>query len=131
MPFLHDVGYDGWLCTFTILQQLKISSARSWAAPVTATGTVQKNQVVWPVHHGQNHSSRATLLQPARRAALLGQPSSLRPCDELGCPCQLTPDSVDVVVIGRSELTLPVYTIHIYSWSTILRSVKSFISHLL
>ncbi len=22
MPFLHDVALDGWLCTFTILQQL-------------------------------------------------------------------------------------------------------------
>ena len=36
---------------------------------------VWKRQAVWPVHH----TCRVTLLQPARRAAVLGQPSSLRP----------------------------------------------------
>jgi hypothetical protein len=42
MPSLRDVAHDGWLFTFTIKQQLEIPSARSWAAPVRATGTVQK-----------------------------------------------------------------------------------------
>ncbi len=28
LPSLGDVGYDGWLCTFTIQQQLEIPSAR-------------------------------------------------------------------------------------------------------
>ncbi len=60
-------------------QQLEIQSARSWAAPVRATGTVQKRQALRPVHHIQSHTCRVTLLQPARRAAVLGQPSSLRP----------------------------------------------------
>ncbi len=32
-----------------------------------------------PVHHIQNHTCPVTLLQPARRAAVLDQPSSLRP----------------------------------------------------
>jgi hypothetical protein len=79
MPSLRDVAHDRWLCTFTIIQQLETQSARSWAAPVWATGTVQKRQAVRPVHHVQNYICRVTLLQPARQAAMLGQPSSLRP----------------------------------------------------
>jgi hypothetical protein len=51
-----------------------------------ATGTVRKRQAVWPVHHIQNHTCRVTFLQPARRAAVLGQPSSIRPhCGPLYC----------------------------------------------
>ncbi len=77
MPSLRDVAHDGWLCTFTMQQQLEIPSARScWAAPVRATGTVRKRQAVWP---GQNDICPVTLLHPARRAAVLGQPSSLWP----------------------------------------------------
>jgi hypothetical protein len=49
----------------------------NWAAPVKATGTVRKRQAVLPVPHVLNHTCRVTLLQPARRAAVLGQPSSL------------------------------------------------------
>ncbi len=56
MPSLRNVAHDGWLCTFIIEQQLQIPSARSWAALIRATGTVQKRQAVWPVHHGQNHT---------------------------------------------------------------------------
>ncbi len=48
------------------------------AAPVRATGTVRKRQAVRPVHNVQNHTCLVTLLQPARRAAVLGQPSRLR-----------------------------------------------------
>ncbi len=69
---------DGWLCTFTIYQQLEIPSARSWAAPARATGTVWTRQAVRPFHHVQNPTCRVTILQPARRAAVLGQPSSLQ-----------------------------------------------------
>jgi hypothetical protein len=58
--------------------QLEIP-VNSWVAPVRATGTVgRKSQAVRPVHLVQNHTCWATLLQPARRAAVLGQPSSLR-----------------------------------------------------
>ncbi len=57
MPSLCDVPHEpqeGWLGTFTIEQQLEIPSARNWAAPVRATGMVQK------------HTCQITLLQPAR-----------------------------------------------------------------
>jgi hypothetical protein len=37
MPSLQYVDYDGWFCTFTIQQQLEISLAHSWEAPVRAT----------------------------------------------------------------------------------------------
>jgi hypothetical protein len=37
-----------------------------------AIGTVRKRQAVRPVHHVQNHICRVTLLQPARRATVLG-----------------------------------------------------------
>jgi hypothetical protein len=73
MPSLRDVAHDRWLCTFIMKQQQEIPSARSWAAPVRASETVQ------PVHHVQNESYRVTPFLPARRAAVLGQPSSLRP----------------------------------------------------
>jgi hypothetical protein len=67
---------DGW--------QLKILSNNRWAAPISATGTVRKRQVERPVHHLQNHTYRVPLLQPPRRAAMLGQLSSLRPhCAEV------------------------------------------------
>jgi hypothetical protein len=55
MPSLRDVAHGGWLCTFTLLykKQLEIPSARSWAAPVRATGTVRKRQAVLPGHSPQ------------------------------------------------------------------------------
>ncbi len=40
---------------------------------------------VRPIHHVQNHTCWVTLLQPARRAPMSGQPSSLRP----HCTCLL------------------------------------------
>jgi hypothetical protein len=48
MPSLLDVAHDGLFCTFTISQQLSNPSARSWAAPVRATGTVRKRQAIQP-----------------------------------------------------------------------------------
>ncbi len=76
---MPSVAHCGWLCTFTIEQQLEIKLAHScsWAALVKETGSVRKRQAIWPVHHVQNHTCWVTLLQPARRAAVLGQPSSL------------------------------------------------------
>jgi hypothetical protein len=56
MHSLRDVAHDGWLCTFNTKQQLEITSANSWAAPVQTTGTVRKRQAVRPVHHLQNHT---------------------------------------------------------------------------
>jgi hypothetical protein len=68
------IAYNEWLCTFTILQQLDISLAHSWAAPVRATGPVWKCQEVRPAHRVQNHTCRVTLFQPAMRAAVLASP---------------------------------------------------------
>jgi hypothetical protein len=42
MPSLHDIAHGGWLCTFTIKQQLEIPSPRSLASPVRTTGMVWK-----------------------------------------------------------------------------------------
>ncbi len=79
MPSFRNKAHDRWLYTVTIWQQLDIPSASSWAAPVRATVAVRKRQLVRSAHGVQNHTCRVTLLQPARRAAVLGQPSSFRP----------------------------------------------------
>ncbi len=56
------------------------STISQLADPVRTTGTVRKRQAVRPVQHNHtNHTCRVTLLQLARQAAGLGQPSSLRP----------------------------------------------------
>jgi hypothetical protein len=79
MPSLRDVDYDGWFCTFTIQQELEISLAHNWAALVRATRYSTENAGgIRPVHHIQNHICRVTLLQLARRASVLDQPSSVR-----------------------------------------------------
>jgi hypothetical protein len=39
---------NGWLCTFTVLQQLEIPSARSWVAPVRKIGTVRQGRRYGP-----------------------------------------------------------------------------------
>jgi hypothetical protein len=77
MPSLRDVAHDEWVYTFTIIQQLEIPSARSWAAPVRVTGTVwKKGGTARPSR--TYHTCRVTLPQSARRAAVLGQPSGLQ-----------------------------------------------------
>ncbi len=80
MPSLRDVSHDGMVVYIYYITAAGIPTARSWAAPVRATGMVRKRQAVWPVHHVENHTCRCRviLLKPARRAAVLGQPSSLR-----------------------------------------------------
>ncbi len=61
---------------------------RSWKFHQLAAGQLLSEQPVRygkvsrsvrPVHRVQNHACLATFLQPARRAAVLDQPSSLRP----------------------------------------------------
>ncbi len=82
MSSFRDVAHDGWLWTFIMQQQLEIPSDSSWAAPVRATGTVRKRRALRPVHHVQNHTcagSLSSIYHLARRPALLGRPSSLRP----------------------------------------------------
>ncbi len=77
MPSLRDIDQDGWLCSLLYNKhQMEIPSARSWAAPIRASRrVVRKRQAVRPVHNVQNHTYRVTLFQPARRAAVLDQPS--------------------------------------------------------
>jgi hypothetical protein len=70
MSSLRDVAHDGWYIYYCI--SVAGNFSQLGAALVRATGTVRKRQAVWPVHHVQ-----ITLLQPARRAAVSGQPSSL------------------------------------------------------
>jgi hypothetical protein len=53
LPPLRNVAHDGWLCIFTIQQQLEIPSARSWAAPVrrvTRYGTEKAGGTARPSH---------------------------------------------------------------------------------
>jgi hypothetical protein len=69
MPSLHDVAHDGFLCTF---RNKSVLIRGKWFGP--------SGQAVWITHHVQNHTPCwVTLLQPARRAAVSGQPSSLWP----------------------------------------------------
>jgi hypothetical protein len=74
------------LCTYTVVleqqqQLLELPDARSWAAP-------DPGQALWSVRAGDMDTGQSityktfwwvTLLQPARWAAVLGQPSSLLP----------------------------------------------------
>jgi hypothetical protein len=66
---------DAWLCTLQYNSSCRLHhhAAGHWAAPVKATGTVRKRQAVRPVHHVQMLG--LSLLQPARQAAVLDQPS--------------------------------------------------------
>ncbi len=74
MPSLRD----GWLCRYISYITAAGNSISSQLGSSRATGTVRKRQVIRPVHHVQNYTCRVTLLQLARRAAVLVQPSSLR-----------------------------------------------------
>ncbi len=56
MSSLRNVAHDEWLCTFAKQKQLEAPSARSWAAPVKATGTVRKRQAV----HGPSITCKIT-----------------------------------------------------------------------
>ncbi len=69
MPSLRDIAHEDFFCTCRNRSALEQGK---WCDP---TG-----QTAWAVHHVQNHTLLhwVTLLQPARRAAVLGQLSSLR-----------------------------------------------------
>ncbi len=72
-------AHDGWLLYIYYKIAAGNSVSSQLGSSCQGTGTVRKRQAVRPVHHVQNHTCRVTLLQPPRRAAVLGQPSSLRP----------------------------------------------------
>ncbi len=63
MPSLGDVAHNGCLSTFTIQQQLDIPSARSWAAPIRSTGTMQKRQAVRPIQGCHRNSLPKKILR--------------------------------------------------------------------
>jgi hypothetical protein len=69
MPSLHDLANDGVLCTL---------SNRS-ASDRGASGVVRQGRRHEPSIAYKITPCWITLLQPARRAAVLGQPSSLCP----------------------------------------------------
>jgi hypothetical protein len=83
MLSLRDVGHAGSLCSVYV----HLLYNRSWKFHQLAAGQLLSGQPVWyvkgrrkrPVHYVKNHTCRVTLLQPARRAAVIGQPSSLWP----------------------------------------------------
>ncbi len=97
IPSLRDIAHDGWLCKFTIYSSWKFHQlaagqllsgqpvrygkgrryGRSIIYKITPAGKVRKREAVRLVHHVQNHT--CTLLKPARRVAVLSQPSSLWP----------------------------------------------------
>ncbi len=68
------VAHDWWLCTFAKWQQLEIPSARSWAAPVKAAGTVRKRQALWPSQSGPPCG-----VSPLVCGLIAPNPSPLRP----------------------------------------------------
>ncbi len=75
MPSLRDVAHYGWLC---IAAGYSISTPLGSFCQGNRYGTGPEQVAVRPVHHVQNHTCLVTLLQPARLAAVLSQPSSLR-----------------------------------------------------
>jgi hypothetical protein len=77
LPYVKKLMMDGYVHFYLPAAGNSISA--QLGTPVRATGTVWKRQALRPVHHVQNHTSLVTLLQPARRAAVLGQPSSIGP----------------------------------------------------
>jgi hypothetical protein len=69
MTSSRDVAHDGVLCTFSIR-----------SSPDQGKWCGLSGQVEWTVHHVQkSHLAGVTLLQPARRVAVLGQLFSLKP----------------------------------------------------
>jgi hypothetical protein len=70
MPSLRELAHDGVLCTFRVKDQRP--GQEVWSVKAGDMGTV---------HNVQNHTLLAgsfSASQPARQAAVLGQPSSLR-----------------------------------------------------
>jgi hypothetical protein len=81
LPSLRDVAHDKWLLTLLYCITAagnSISSQLCSSSQGMRYGS-EKRQAVRTVHYVQNNTCRVTLLQPSRRAAVLGQPSSLQP----------------------------------------------------
>jgi hypothetical protein len=75
MPSLHDRAHDRWLHRVHIFTR----DETGLVCQGNRYGKEKAGGTARPVHDVQNHTCRVTLLRPARRAAVLGQPSRLRP----------------------------------------------------
>ncbi len=74
MPSLHDVAHDGWLCTFTYITEAGYSiSSQLLSGQQVRYG---KGRRYGPSIKYKITIAASLLLQPARRAAVLAQPSS-------------------------------------------------------
>ncbi len=79
MPSVRvEVTHDGWLCTFMYYITAAGNSV-SWQLGSSCQCNRYGKKKRQAVHHVQNPTCRITLLLLARRAAVLDQPSSLRP----------------------------------------------------
>jgi hypothetical protein len=76
LPTIRDHGHDRCLCTFTVLQQLEIPSARSWVAHVRKTGMVRQGRR-YGAHPSQYKSHLPGNILPDKqsRAPFMGKPS--------------------------------------------------------
>ncbi len=79
MPSLRDVAHDSGCVHLLYNSSIKIHQLAARQLLSGQPVRYGKGGRSRPVHHVQNHTCRVTLLQPARRAAVLGQPSSLWP----------------------------------------------------
>ncbi len=93
LPCMTKLMTDGWV------HLLYNTTGNSISSQLLSGQPVCDGQEVRPVYHLQNHTCRFTLPQPDRRAAVLGQPSSLRP--------HLT---WDLLLFTFSEPTIPLPT---------------------
>ncbi len=105
MPSLRDKAHAGFLCTFStrtsataagFAQKLAAEQLQTWAL---ASGTVRHaGKAAWTVHHVQHksHPGWDTLLQPDRRASVLGHLSSLGPHWEKSPPVE----EIEIAIIA-------------------------------
>jgi hypothetical protein len=84
MPSMRDVAHDGWLCTFLYNSSSKFHQLSAWQ-PLSGQPVRYEKTGGTVCPSCTNHTCRGTLLQPARRAAVLYQPSSLRPHSKRPC----------------------------------------------
>jgi hypothetical protein len=82
MPSLRDVAHDGVLCTFSIMAQPQTG----------ASGVVRQGRRLGPSIMYKITLCWIALLQPAKRAAVLDQPSSLLPHWSHHCDHPFTSD---------------------------------------
>jgi hypothetical protein len=92
MPSLCDIAHDGWLCRLHLLynSSWKFLQLVAWQPLSGQPVRYGKGRRYGPSIAVQNYACRVTILQPAMRAAVLGQPSSLI-CSNLSATVEITP----------------------------------------